>query len=146
MHVSKEAPEETRERLLRVLARAEFVSHPGRYVFEEHAADGFPPASLARCLAAVRDGDAWSTLVAAGGHGVGEEFGLFSFHFEAGVDNSGFVGWLASELKERLGTGVFVVCGRNSARGGIFDYWGVPAAVHDAARAVIEEMRGAGSA
>lgn len=38
----------------------------------------------------------------------------------------GFVGWLASHLKQRLGTGVFVVCGQNSTRGGIFDYWGSP--------------------
>jgi hypothetical protein len=28
--------------------------------------------------------------------------------------------------KRELGTGRFVVCGQNSRRGGIFDYWGVP--------------------
>ena len=44
------------------------------------------------------------------------------FHFPAGVDNSGFVGWLASHLKVVLGTGVLVVCGFNSQRGGVFDY------------------------
>jgi hypothetical protein len=28
------------------------------------------------------------------------------------VDNSGFVGWLASHLKAAIGTGVLVVCGK----------------------------------
>jgi hypothetical protein len=57
---------------------------------------------------------------------VRERFGLVSFHFPAGLDNSGFVGWLATELKSRLGTGLFVVCGSNRHRGGIYDYWGCP--------------------
>jgi len=47
------------------------------------------------------------------------------------LDNSGFVGWLATHMKRSLGTGVFVVCGQNSARGGIFDYWGCPYAIRD---------------
>ncbi|MBA3339895.1 MAG: hypothetical protein H0T54_09185, partial [Geodermatophilaceae bacterium] len=64
-----------------------------------------------------------------------------SFHFPYGLDNSGFVGWLGSVLKHELGTGVFVVCGQNSRRGGIYDYWGCPAQLrHEAAR-VIEELR-----
>ncbi|MGI5346709.1 DUF6196 family protein [Streptomyces sp. CA-250714] len=46
-----------------------------------------------------------------------------AFHFPAAADNSGFVGWLASELKDQLGTGVAVLCGYNSAQGGIYDYW-----------------------
>ncbi len=41
--------------------------------------------------------------------------------------NSGFVGWLACWLKRELGTGVVVVCGQNSRRGGVYDYWGCPA-------------------
>ena len=53
-------------------------------------------------------------------------------HFDPALDNSGFVGWLASHLKAVLGTGVFVVCGQNGARGGIFDYWGCPIRVADA--------------
>ena len=32
---------------------------------------------------------------------------------------------------QRLGTGVFVVCGQNAARGGIFDYWGCPATIRE---------------
>jgi hypothetical protein len=37
-----------------------------------------------------------------------------------------FVGWLANHLKDKFGTGVFVTCGQNSSRNGIFDYWGCP--------------------
>jgi hypothetical protein len=55
-----------------------------------------------------------------------EPFCLLSFHFEPGLDNSGFVGWLASHMKQTLGSGVFVVCGQNHRQGGIFDYWGCP--------------------
>jgi hypothetical protein len=66
---------------------------------------------------------------------------VFGFHFVAGLDNSGFVGWLASHLKARLGTGVLVICGQNSNRGGIFDDWGVPWAAGEAAVAEIETLR-----
>jgi 2-iminobutanoate/2-iminopropanoate deaminase len=71
-----------------------------------------------------------------------ESFGLFSFHFAHGVDNSGFVGWLATIMKRELGTGVFVVCGQNSNRGGIFDYWGIPIAMKDEAARILRDLRG----
>jgi hypothetical protein len=51
------------------------------------------------------------------------------------------VGWLASILKRNLGTGVFVVCGQNSRRGGIFDYWGVPLAMRNEAMSLLNELR-----
>lgn len=57
------------------------------------------------------------------------------------ADNSGFVGWLATHLKTQLGTGVFVVCGSNHERGGIYDYWGCPADLLDQATQVIDELR-----
>ncbi|MFC9438074.1 DUF6196 family protein, partial [Nocardia sp. NPDC057030] len=85
-----------------------------------------PPQLTPRTLAVVRDAEKWSALVPfaeADGAEV-EKFGLFSFHFPTGLDNSGFVGWLAGQLKRTLGTGVFVVCGSNRERGGIYDYWG----------------------
>jgi hypothetical protein len=59
----------------------------------------------------------------------------------AGMDNSGFVGWLATEFKRRLGTGVFVVCGQNRDRGGIYDYWGCPVQVRAQAAQVLDELR-----
>ena len=75
-----------------------------------------------------------------------EPLRVFSFHFEPDLDNSGFVGWLATHLKEALGTGVVAVCGHNAARGGVFDYWAVPAAVADAALAEVHRLRAVGRA
>ena len=65
---------------------------------------------------------------------------MFSFHFPDGLDNSGFVGWLAGALKDRLGTGVFVVCGSDAARGGVYDYWGCPVALLQDAVAVVRSL------
>ena len=58
----------------------------------------------------------------------------------SGLDNSGFVGWLVSHLKAALGTGV-VVCGFNSRRGGVFDYWCVPEKIGAAAIAEVRRLR-----
>jgi len=70
---------------------------------------------------------------------------IFGFHFTPGLDNSGFVGWLAAHLKARLGTGVLVVCGQNSQRGGIFDYWGAPLSVSAKVIAEIRRLRACGN-
>lgn len=139
MHVSHEPPEETERRLLMVLAKAELKVHDGAFVFQEWPlAEATPQVfQTPGALAFVRDEDRWSALVPADGT-AGERFGLFSFHFPPGIDNSGFVGWLASRLKARCGTGVFVICGQNTARGGIFDYWGCPIGVFDQ---VVAELR-----
>jgi hypothetical protein len=103
------------------------VVHDGIWFFQESPAS-HPPLLTDQTLAVVRDEDSWSALVPLAQEQAEpvERFGVFSFHFPAGVDNSGFVGWLATHLKRRLGTGVFVVCGSNRARGGIYDYWGCP--------------------
>jgi len=70
---------------------------------------------------------------------------VWRFHFPAGLDNSGFVGWLASHLKRQFGTGVVVICGQNSARGGIFDYWACPFAIADPVLAEIRALTGRGA-
>ena len=97
----------------------------------------------ALCL--VRDNEVWSQLVSSSDKSK-ELFSIFSFHFDGCADNSGFVGWLASHLKKRLGTGVFVTCGQNTRRGGIFDYWGCPSELGERAfeevRHLREETRG----
>jgi hypothetical protein len=125
--VSHETEEQTDRRLRRVVALAEMVVHDGVWYFQETPASS-PPSVSDRTLAVVRDEDSWSALVplVVEPDEEVERFGVFSFHFPLGVDNSGFVGWLATHLKRRLGTGVFVVCGSNRARGGIYDYWGCP--------------------
>ena len=91
--------------------------------------DAFAARARSDALALVRDDAVWSQL--SPGDGPGERFRIFRFHFPEGVDNSGFVGWLASRLKLEFGTGVFVICGQNSGDGGIFDYWGVPEMLGD---------------
>jgi len=138
--VSNETPDETAGRLRGVIAAAELTVFDGAWSFQESPIHQ-PPELTREVLAVVRDEDAWSWLAPAGAS-AHEEFALFSFHFPAGLDNSGFVGWLASELKRALGTGVFVVCGQNSARGGVYDYWGCPVDLGADALAVIKRLRG----
>ena len=140
MHVSHETPAQTERRLLQVIAWAEIKVYEQAYRFEEFADGDFPARAEREALALVRDEGVWSQLVRAGDSG-GELFRVFSFHFPEGLDNSGFVGWLASHLKRRVGTGVFVVCGRNGARGGIFDYWGCPLEVADPVLKEIHSLR-----
>ena len=124
--ISKETAEETEQRLQGVLGLTEMTVLPGSWSFFESPKDQ-PPTLDDDLLAVVRDEQSWSVLRPAGDEGDGRErFGVFSFHFPDGVDNSGFVGWLAGALKEQLGTGVFVVCGSNQDRGGVYDYWGCP--------------------
>jgi uncharacterized protein DUF6196 len=140
MYVSQETPEQTDARLRRVIASAELTWHEGAFAFYEFPVKDFPIEEARRGLAFVRDQDVWSVLRPAGPDAA-ETFGLFSFHFRDGLDNSGFVGWLASTLKRELGTGVFVVCGQNSRCGGIFDYWGVPLALRSAAIELLNLLR-----
>lgn len=99
-----------------------------------------PPVLTSDVVAVVRDEDSWSWLAPADAAAV-ERLALFSFHFPLGMDNSGFVGWLATQLKQRLGTGVVVVCGQNSRRGGIYDYRGCPAELRDRVRTTILDLR-----
>ncbi|MGH3464273.1 MAG: DUF6196 family protein [Kribbellaceae bacterium] len=139
--VSWETEEQTDRRLRQVIAAAKLVVHDGFWHFEESPAASPPPLS-GQTLAVVRDEDSWSALIPMidePSESV-ERFGVFSIHFPPGVDNSGFVGWLATHLKRRLGTGVFVVCGSNRARGGIYDYWGCPHDLLLEAVAVVTEL------
>ena len=137
--VSIETPKETDARLRQVIAAAQLVELDGAWSFQESALEE-PPVLSTEMVAVVRDEERWSWLSPATS-GSPERFALFSFHFAPGQDNSGFVGWLATELKRRLGTGVFVVCGQNSARGGIHDYWGCPLHLRDQTRQVLDELR-----
>lgn len=140
MDVSHETPEQTHQRLQIVIARADWHILDGTYTFEELASADVPRLVAPDALAFVRDDKVWSQLVPCADQ-ERDLYTIFRFHFPDGLDNSGFVGWLASHLKTRLGTGVFVVCGQNSARGGIFDYWGCPAAVGDDVLTEIKRLR-----
>lgn len=143
MYVSHETPEETDRRLRGVLATADLTVLDGTFAFEEFPLHAFPARAHADALAIVRDDDRWSQLVSSSDPGA-ELFAVLRLHFSPGLDNSGFVGWLASWLKRRLGTGVFVICGQNGTRGGIFDYWGCPAHLRDAVLEEVHTLRAAG--
>jgi len=140
VYVSQETKQQTNARLRRVIAASKLTWHEGQFAFYEYPIENFPAREIEYGLAFVRDDEVWSVLKPAGPEAA-EPFGLFSFHFQDGLDNSGFVGWLASTLKKELGTGVFVVCGQNSRRGGIFDYWGVPLAMRNAAINLLNQLR-----
>ena len=124
--ISHETAGATDARLHRVIRAAELKVYDALYAFEEFALDDFPERVDPDALALVRDDEVWSQLAPASS-GSQQTFAIFRFHFPPGVDNSGFVGWLATRLKRRFGTGLFVICGQNSSRGGVFDYWGCPA-------------------
>jgi hypothetical protein len=138
--VSQETIEETERRLKGVISAADLVVLDGVWAFRESPLEQ-PPTLNSDVLAVVRDEDRWSWLGPAESDAA-EQFALFSFHFPPAHDNSGFVGWLATELKRRLGTGVFVICGQNTARGGIYDYWGCPVELREQARQVLDDLRG----
>src|SRR5689334_21936688 len=99
--ISQERPAETEQRLRRVIAAAELVCLDGAWAFHEAPLDR-QPALGGQVFAAVRDEDKWSWPALAAPDAT-EPFALFSFHFPPNLDNSGFVGWLATELKRRLG-------------------------------------------
>ena len=126
MYISHETQQQTDTRLRGVMRLCTLKAYPDSYAFvEQPLMPGSTPTVQVDALALVRDDASWSQLVPCS-DATEELFGLFRFHFPASVDNSGFVGWLASLLKAELGVGVFVVCGQNSADGGIYDYWGCP--------------------
>lgn len=136
MYISKETTEQTEKRLLKVLSRAELTVFDGPYIFEEFPINALNSKINNAALALVRDEEIWSQLVPCQDT-ARELFTIISFHFPSGLDNSGFVGWLATHMKQKLGTGVFVTCGQNSSKGGIFDNWGCP---YEIGEAFIEEI------
>ena len=121
------------------MTQAECKAQRRAFAFVEAPVDAFPEQRLADALAFVRDEQVWSALVPSD-DATRERFFVFSFHFPPGVDNSGFVGWLASDLKQQLGTGVMVVCGSNAQRGGIFDHWGAPLALRSSVVAALQAL------
>ncbi len=138
MYISNENASQTEKRLISVLkaARLQILKEP--YYFKETSITEF--SFHPKALAMVRDSEVWSYLVPAEKKGT-ENFKIFSFHFKNEQDNSGFVGWLASTIKAKLGSGVFVVCGQNTNKGGIFDYWGCPIEISDQVLQFINDLR-----
>ncbi len=138
--ISIETPAQTEARLRRLIAASRIDWQAGEFAFSEYPIDRFPSHEAARAIAFVRDETVWSCLGPAGDESV-ERFAVFCFHFPKGLDDSGFVGWLASTIKQRLGSGVLVVCGHNTASGGVFDYWGVPASLRQPMEDILSALR-----
>lgn len=143
--VSIESPAQTEARLRQVIGAVDLRVYEELYGFEEFPLQSFFERLQHSALALVRDGEVWSQLVPDAGQ-FAQSFTVFCFHFPPELDNSGFVGWLATHLKIRFGTGVFVVCGQNSRRGGIFDYWACPAELGGEVVAEVRALIKAGAA
>jgi Family of unknown function (DUF6196) len=141
MHLSHETPAQTDARLRRVIREATLHVFPGTYRFVPLGLTDFPSRARADAQAFVRDDETWSQLVPVDEGPSG--YVLFRFHFPEGVDNSGFIGWLASLIKRQTGAGTFVVCGENPARGGIFDLWGVDLPIGAEVLSLVRTLRGA---
>ncbi|MDE3720129.1 DUF6196 family protein [Nocardiopsis sp. N85] len=133
--ISHESPVESEARLRAVLRATDIEHLPGVWCFRRFT--GAPPE---KAVATVRDADGWCALLPAVEE-VPEPFGLTLSTFPPGIDNSGYVGWLSTTVKRRTGSGVFVVCGDNPARGGIFDYLGYPLEAAESVRSLIDDLR-----
>jgi hypothetical protein len=139
MYISVETAAQTDRRLRSVAAATSIQVLDGEWWFDEFPRAQFLDRLRSDAVALVCDGDGWSQLVPARtGDRAIERFRIWCCHFPADLDNSGFVGWLATRIKRKTGSGIFVVCGQNSERGGIYDYAGCPAGVADA---VLAEVR-----
>lgn len=138
MYISKETVEQAEQRLMNVIKKSHVHVYDELYYFKETPVADF--IFIQDALAMVRDSEVWSYLVPVERNDT-ENFKIFSFHFEPGADNSGFVGWLANLIKSRFGSGVFVICGQNSNAGGIFDYWGCPESLSNEVIGLINELR-----
>jgi len=145
VNISHETPEQTDRRLRRVLAISTLDLEPEPWWYQELAIPEFPMRVRSDAIAVVRDAETWSQLVPVRqGDDPAESVRVWTFHFPDGVDNSGFVGWLASHIKAATGSGVLVVCGQNSNAGGIYDHWACPEAVADAVLETIDRLSVAG--
>ncbi len=115
MFISHETPEQTHRRLQRVAAAARIEFLEGEWWYEAFPLNDLATRQRPDAVALVRDQDCWSQLVPVrvGDHPL-ESFRLWRYHFPGEVDNSGFVDWLATRIKERTGSGIFVVCGYDS--------------------------------
>lgn len=97
MHISKETGEEVEERLIRVLKSASLEVFDGAYYFKEMPANKF--CFEPKALAMIKDNKIWSFLIPSESSN-NDNFKIFSFHFTNELDNSGFIGWLASKIKK----------------------------------------------
>jgi hypothetical protein len=140
VQISYEPEETTHARLAEIFKKSEIKHLNGIWSFQENPRDNFPSCVKPEALAIVLDETTCSQLVLADPQVQEEIFKLFCIHFPDNADNSGFVGWLASLIKKETGSGVFVTCGYNAKRGGIFDYWGYPPKIEPQVKALLDKL------
>ncbi|MEM9556479.1 MAG: DUF6196 family protein [Acidobacteriota bacterium] len=129
------------QRLKRVLVNARMTVLPSFWVFEEFPDSEFVRRARRSSLALVRNQDTWSQLVEVDRTTARQDrLNVWLFEFASEPSNAGFVGWLASEIRRRSGTGVAVICGYDSARGGIYDYWACPQLAFESVQSTIREL------
>lgn len=142
MDVTAETPAQANERNRRVLQTAKLTWLSGRFVFAPCSPNRADQAALDDdTLAVIRDGSRLSSLRRRRLEDEGGTIRVFSVHFPPKATNSGFVGWLATEIKNETGSGVGVVCGFDSQVGDLFDYWCVPDEVAGRVLEVIDGLR-----
>lgn len=135
--ILKETPEETAAKLERLMPEATVDFFDGPYAYAPcDPADGLPE----NALALVRYGPAWCALLPAQEQAP-EKFVVWRFTFPPGRDNSGFVGWFSTLLKQEFGAGAIVVCGDHPEKGGIYDYYGVLWDLRDGVKALIGRLQ-----
>ena len=141
--IKTESYTEWEENMMDVLRTSEFQVMEDLYCYKNVEHDSVRVDN--NVLAFVRDSEHWSCLILADSDSQedNEKYKLFCFHFKQDKDNSGFVGWLATKIKKKFGSGVFVVCGFNSDHGGIYDYWGCPIEIGQKVVNYIETFRDA---
>jgi hypothetical protein len=135
LHVSHETRQGTALRLRNVLHRADLTHIGGDWALLPYG-----QVAPAGAIATILGEDGWSALMPAGVDAL-ERFGLTLIRFPTGMDNSGFLGWLATIIKRRVGCGVFAVCGNSPRWGGIFDYLGYPLAVAGDVHLLLDHLR-----
>lgn len=133
--VSHEMNAQAEARLRGVFRRSTIEWLPGLWAFvEQDDASGRGDS-----IADIRDDGHLSALCPAAPDAT-EEFEVFRVVLPRGEDDSGFVGWLSARIKAATGSGLFVVCGHNRQRGGIFDYYGVPRSAAAEVRTLLQRF------
>jgi hypothetical protein len=136
MNIENEKPEQTHERLLKVIADSEFKIFHDTYVFDEFPINEFPNRADLSAIAYVRDESVWSQIVPSTDSSK-QLWKTIRFRFKKNSKTIGFIAWLSGYLKEKLGVGLCVICGWNSDIAGVYDYWLCPV---ESSKLVIEEI------
>jgi len=125
INISDETAIATKIRLARLMPSVVVRRLPARFAFSE---DAEPVNWAAGDLAVIRGEDGRSVVRPAADDAPADNtLDAFEIRFSTPSDNSGFIGYLASRLKEMTGAGSVVLCGAEQGR--IFDYYLVPTPV-----------------